>query len=44
MWASYNGGKWHEALVYYSPEKPAHENVGRIVGDYTKKYSDLKWQ
>lgn len=44
MWASYNGGKWHEALVYYSPEKPAHENVGRIVGDYTKKYPDLKWQ
>ena len=44
MWASYNGGKWHEALVYYSPEKPAHENVGRIVADYTKKYPDLKWQ
>jgi hypothetical protein len=44
MWASYNGGKWHEALVYYSPEKPAHENVGRIQADYTKKYPDLKWQ
>ncbi len=44
MWASYNGGKWHEALVYYSPEKPANENVGRIQADYTKKYPDLKWQ
>ena len=44
MWASFNGGKWHEALVYYSPEKPAHENVGRIQGDYRKKYPDLKWQ
>ena len=44
LWASYNGGKWHEALVYYSPEKPAHENVGRIQADYTKKYPDLKWQ
>jgi hypothetical protein len=44
MWSSYNGGKWYEALVYYSPEKPAHENVGRIVADYTKKYPDLKWQ
>jgi hypothetical protein len=44
MWASYSGGKWHEALVYYSPEKPAHENVGRIQADYTKKYPDLKWQ
>ena len=44
MWASYNGGKWHEALVYYSPDKPAHENVGRIQADYTKKYPDLKWQ
>ncbi len=44
MWSSYNGGKWHEALVYFSPEKPAHENVGRIQADYTKKYPDLKWQ
>ena len=44
MWASYNGGKWHEALVYYSPDKPAHESVGRIQGDYRKKYPDLKWQ
>lgn len=44
MWASYNGGKWYEALVYCSPEKPAHENVGRIQADYTKKYPDLKWQ
>jgi hypothetical protein len=44
MWSSYNGGKWHEALVYYSPEKPAHESVGRIQADYTKKYPDLKWQ
>jgi len=44
MWASYNGGKWHEALVYYSPEKPARENVGRIQADYTRKYPDLKWQ
>jgi hypothetical protein len=44
MWSSNNGGKWYEALVYYSPEKPAHENVGRILGDYTKKYPDLKWQ
>lgn len=44
MWSSYNGGKWYEALVYYSPEKPAHENVGRIHADYTRKYPDLKWQ
>ena len=44
LWASYNGGKWHEALVYYSPEKPAHESVGRLQADYTKKYPDLKWQ
>ena len=44
MWSSYNGGKWYEALVYCSPEKPAHENVGRIQADYTKKYPDLKWQ
>ncbi len=44
LWASYNGQKWHEALVYYSPEKPAHENVGRLQSDYKKKYPDLKWQ
>jgi hypothetical protein len=44
MWASNNGGKWYEALVYYSPEKPAHVLVGRIHSDYTKKYPDLKWQ
>jgi hypothetical protein len=44
MWAFFNGGKWYEALVYCSPEKPAHENVGRIQADYTKKYPDLKWQ
>jgi hypothetical protein len=44
LWASYDGKPWHQALVYYSPEKPAHESVGRIQAEYTKKYPDLKWQ
>lgn len=43
MWQSVNGGKWYDVLVYASPEKPAHESVGRIQSDYTKKYPDLKW-
>lgn len=44
LWASYDGKPWHQALVYYSPEKPAHESVGRLQADYKKKYPDLKWQ
>jgi len=44
LWASYDGKPWHQALVYYSPEKPAHESVGKLQADYTKKYPDLKWK
>jgi hypothetical protein len=44
LWASYDGRPWHQALVYNSPEKPAHESVGRLQAEYTKKYPDLKWQ
>ena len=44
LWASYDGKPWHQALEYYKPDKPAHESVGRIQAEYTKKYPDLKWQ
>jgi len=44
LWASYDGKPWHKALEYYQPDKPAHESVGRIQADYTKKYPDLQWK
>lgn len=44
LWASYDGRPWHRALEYCSPDKPAHESVGRILAEYTRRYPDLKWQ
>jgi hypothetical protein len=44
VWSSHNGEKWHEELIYCTPDKPARESVGRIQSDYRKKYPDLKWQ